>query len=403
LSWAPSCPHAAMVKKLKKRKAEAVAEPEALEPEPVRKLKKRKVAAPVVDEPVAEKEPVSANELPVKRKLKKKKKKASIEAPAAKVEVVAAREEPPAELKKKKKKKKLAAPVVVQEPEESSSDEQEEAQKPVPKTVEMDSEDKIPFSPQDAAQDLEVFVGGIPFSCDEETVRKDFGECGEIVKLSLPLNEEGKPKGFAFITYTTNEAVVAACKFDGEDYGGRKLRVNVAGLKGKGDKGKGKDGKDKGKDGKGEKGKGKGRSNNELTAFVRGLPYSTTEDMLRKDFSECGEIESLRMLLNEDGQCKGIAFIEYKEAAGLEKAKEFNETDYGGRTVYVVQAGEGGKGKDGKGKDGKGKDGKGKDGKGKDGKGKDGKGKDGKGKGKDKGKKGKDGEGQGNDDASDDS
>jgi RNA recognition motif-containing protein len=75
------------------------------------------------------------------------------------------------------------------------------------------------------------------------------------------------------------------------------------------------------------------------------------------------------MPLNEEGNPKGIAFVQYKTEEGVKKALEFNETDYGGRTIYVSKAGEGGggKGKDGKGKDGKGK---GKDGKGKKGKGK---------------------------------
>merc|ERR1711920_68822 len=129
----------------------------------------------------------------------------------------------------------------------------------------------------------------------------------------------------------------------------------------------GEKGKDKGK-GKGEKGdKGKGgRGNNDLTVCVRGLAWSLTEEVLRKDFAECGEIVALRMLLNEEGKPKGTAFIEYTNEEGLKKACEFNEQEYAGRTIYVSKAGEG-KGKDGKGKD-KGKDGKGK---GKDGKGKD--------------------------------
>merc|ERR1712217_81101 len=124
-----------------------------------------------------------------------------------------------------------------------------------------------------------------------------------------------------------------------------------------------------------EKGKGKGKKGNkEFEIFVGGLPFSTTEDVLRKDFTECGEIVNSRMPLNDEGNARGIAFIEYKDKESVEKASKFHETDYGGRSLSVRMSGED-KGK-GKGKDGKAK-GKGKDGK------------DGKGKSKGKGKKGK--------------
>merc|ERR1712083_788188 len=114
--------------------------------------------------------------------------------------------------------------------------------------------------------------------------------------------------------------------------------------------------------GKGKDSKSGGKGNNELTVCVRGLPFATTEESLRKEFAECGELERCKMLLNDEGTCKGVAFIEYKTKEGVAKACEFHETDYGGRTIYVSPAGEGGgKGKDGKdkGKDkGKGKKGK---------------------------------------------
>merc|ERR1712232_470280 len=201
--------------------------------------------------------------------------------------------------------------------------EEEDAEEEVtsPKAKEADAEEE---------PELTVFVGGVPFSCSEETLRKDFAECGEIEKLTLPMNEDGRPKGIAFIKYKTKEGVTAALKFDGDEYGGRTLKVNLAG---QGSKGKG----------KGDKGKGKG--NNEATAFVRGLPFEAKEDELRKLFADCGEIKSLRMPLNEEGQSKGIAFIEFEETASLDKAKEFHETEFGGRAIYVSQAGEGGKGK----------------------------------------------------------
>merc|ERR1711920_968507 len=116
-----------------------------------------------------------------------------------------------------------------------------------------------------------------------------------------------------------------------------------------------------------------GKNRDENTVFVRGLPFATTEESLKKDFAECGEIVSLRMPLNDEGCCRGIAFIKYSDKEGMDKAIKFNETDYGGRTISVTDAADKPEGKaKGKGKDGK--DGKGKDGKSK-GKGKRGKGK----------------------------
>merc|ERR1712217_7689 len=160
-----------------------------------------------------------------------------------------------------------------------------------------------------------------------------------------------------------------AIAFNETDYGGRTIYVVAAADKPDG-KGKGKDakGKCKGKDGKDG-----GKNRDENTVFVRGLPFATTEETLKKDFAECGEIVSLRMPLNDEGSCRGIAFIKYADKESMDKAIKFNETDYGGRTISVTDAADKPEGKaKGKGKDGK--DGKGKDGKSK-GKGKKGKGK----------------------------
>merc|ERR1712139_677910 len=121
--------------------------------------------------------------------------------------------------------------------------------------------------------------------------------------------------------------------------------------------------------GKGKKGKDGGKDEN--TIFVRGLPFTATEEMLNKDFAECGEIVYLRMPLNDEGSCKGFCFVKYASKEGMDKALAFNETDYGGRTIYCSDAANKPEGK-GKGKDGKGKGKDGKDGKGK-GKGKKGK------------------------------
>jgi len=177
----------------------------------------------------------------------------------------------------------------------------------------------------------------------------------------MPMNEEGRPRGIAFITYTSKAGVDAALKFDGDDYGGRTLRVNIAAAKGKGDKGKG----------KGDKGKGKG--NREFEVFVKGFANDTEDDALRKMFEKCGDIETLRVPRWDDGGAKGMGFVCFKDQDAVDKALKLNGNTLGESELLVEKAGQGkgdkgkGKGKDGKGDKGKGK---GKDGKGKKGKGK---------------------------------
>jgi len=302
--------------------------------EPAPKAKKA-AAAPA---PAATKKPV-VEESDDESEEEKPAPKAKVNKAAPKADDEDSDDEKPA----KKKAKTVKA-------DEDDEDEEEAAEPPAKKAKKSD----------DAAEaNLKVFVAGIPWSTSEEQVKKDFEECGEVTDFHMPKNEEGKPKGIAFITYSSQEGVDAALKFDGQDYGGRSLKVAIA--QPRGEKGKG-----------GDKGKGKGKGGDENTAMVRGLPWASTEESLKKDFEECGEIEIIRMPKNEEGQSRGIAFIVFKSKEAVEKACAFDSTDYGGRTIYVSPAGEGGKGK---GKDGKGK---GKDGKGKDGKGKS-KGKKGKG------------------------
>jgi RNA recognition motif-containing protein len=77
---------------------------------------------------------------------------------------------------------------------------------------------------------MKLFVGNLPFSASEADIRELFSEFGAIVDLHIPLDRDsGRPRGFAFVTLSSREFGEAAIgKLEGQDFGGRPLRVSEA-------------------------------------------------------------------------------------------------------------------------------------------------------------------------------
>ena len=75
-----------------------------------------------------------------------------------------------------------------------------------------------------------VFVGNLDFNTTRAEVQSLFSQVGEIRDVFLPMDREsGRPRGFAFVEYTSDEdAAKAIEKFNGFELGGRALRVNAA-------------------------------------------------------------------------------------------------------------------------------------------------------------------------------
>jgi cold-inducible RNA-binding protein len=75
-----------------------------------------------------------------------------------------------------------------------------------------------------------MYVGNLPFSAGEDDLREAFGQFGEVTDVALMMDREtGRPRGFAFVTMGSKEAMDAAIKgLDGQDFGGRNLTVNEA-------------------------------------------------------------------------------------------------------------------------------------------------------------------------------
>ena len=74
-----------------------------------------------------------------------------------------------------------------------------------------------------------LYVGNLPFSANQETVRALFAEYGTVQSLSLVNDREtGAPRGFGFVEMATADAANAMQGLDGKDFGGRPLKVHEA-------------------------------------------------------------------------------------------------------------------------------------------------------------------------------
>jgi RNA recognition motif-containing protein len=74
-----------------------------------------------------------------------------------------------------------------------------------------------------------LYVGNLPFSATEDTLRALFAEHGTVEKIALVNDREtGRPRGFGFVEMSNADASRAMQALDGKDFGGRPLKVNEA-------------------------------------------------------------------------------------------------------------------------------------------------------------------------------
>lgn len=75
-----------------------------------------------------------------------------------------------------------------------------------------------------------MYVGNLPFKASEADLRDLFSQYGGVTDVFLPMDREsGRPRGFAFVSMDTPEAMTAAINgLNGQDFGGRALTINEA-------------------------------------------------------------------------------------------------------------------------------------------------------------------------------
>jgi len=74
-----------------------------------------------------------------------------------------------------------------------------------------------------------LYVGNLPFTATEDSVRALFAQHGAIDSLALITDREtGNPRGFGFVEMANADAARAMQALNGADFEGRPLRINEA-------------------------------------------------------------------------------------------------------------------------------------------------------------------------------
>jgi len=82
---------------------------------------------------------------------------------------------------------------------------------------------------QNQQQKHDIFVGNLAFSTTEEQLHQAFSEIGKIIKVRMVSDENGKPRGFAFIEFEDPQAALSAIRnMNDYELNGRRIRVNFS-------------------------------------------------------------------------------------------------------------------------------------------------------------------------------
>jgi RNA recognition motif-containing protein len=74
-----------------------------------------------------------------------------------------------------------------------------------------------------------LYVGNLPFSATETEVNEMFSKHGNVQSVALINDREtGRPRGFGFVEMDDDAATAAIEALNGQDMGGRPLKVNEA-------------------------------------------------------------------------------------------------------------------------------------------------------------------------------
>jgi nucleolin len=170
----------------------------------------------------------------------------------------------------------------------------------------------------------EIYVGNLSWSTDEESLADFCNRYGDVEKVSIAKDPEGRSKGFGFVKfYDAADVQKLLSEGDNVIIDGRQCRVNLS---------------------KSATGNRPARTapvrNQERSAeseclFVGNLSFDSTEASIRDFFADSGEVVDVRISYKESGNHKGFCHVQFDSVESSSRAIQKNGESLDGRGVRL--------------------------------------------------------------------
>ncbi|KAJ5613503.1 RNA binding protein Rnp24 [Penicillium herquei] len=199
---------------------------------------------------------------------------------------------------------------------------------PTKETSENDNEDEKPQTakPYQAPaapkrSEYGIWIGNLAFSTTRDDLRTFFtSNCSfddeTITRINMPKGQErfGKVqnKGFAYVDFTTKEALDEAIGLSEQLVTGRRVLIkNAKSYEGRPDKPRDQENAATAKPGHPPS----------RRIFVGNLGFDVTKEIVEQHFAQCGPLTNVHMATFQDsGKCKGYGWVEFEDIASAETA-----------------------------------------------------------------------------------
>ncbi|KAL4401702.1 translation regulator [Malassezia pachydermatis] len=168
-------------------------------------------------------------------------------------------------------------------------------------------------APQDLPDEGKMFVGGLNWDTDEESLRRYFGQFGPVTACTVMRDSaSGRSRGFAFVTFSdpksVNAVMVREHFLDGKIIDPKRAIPRP-------------------------------EQSKTQKCFVGGLPQTVTQDSFKQLFQQFGHVLDSTVMMDKDtGRPRGFGFVTFENDEGVENTLAHQPLMLDGKQIEVKRA-----------------------------------------------------------------